>query len=182
MKEFLERLGALSKKAAHRVAVWARAFAVWIAPPHRFVASLLGLVFAISLISWAIWDGQTRFVLYFPAMSGHVLRGETRELPRRGNAETRAELLVSEFLLGPRDPSLVPAFPAGSTLESLILRKGRLYVDLGEDAALVPEADLERGIAALRKTLGLGIHQARQVVVTIGGQELSSETGKVLSP
>jgi hypothetical protein len=171
MKRFFLRFASLLAQAWRSSLVAIRAFVVWVSPTHRFLASLLVLVFVVSVLSWAIFDVRSTYILFFPTVTRGNLRGEARDLPRRFGAEGRAELLASEFLLGPRDPGLVPALPAGTTLAAVLLRKGTLYVDLGEEAALPPRPDIERALDALDKTLRQGIPPARRIVLTIGGQE-----------
>ena len=153
------------KLAASRVGV----FVAWVSPPRRLFAFVLGVAFVVSIGAWVVFDKETSYILYFPTTQGTALRGEIRDISRRSGTEARARELVAEFLLGPANPALVPAFPAGTSLDGLLYRKGTLYVDIGQDAALLPEADLKLAIAALKRTVGLGIHQAKRVVVTIGG-------------
>ncbi|MEI6874040.1 MAG: GerMN domain-containing protein [Spirochaetota bacterium] len=172
VRNFLATCFRLTKIAITGLVAATRAFVVWISPPPRFVSALLGLVFVVSLVSWAVWDRQSLYVLYFPTIANrNALSAEVRDLPQRASPEGRAELLASEFLLGPRDPSLSPALPSGSTLARVILRKGVLFVDLGEEAALTTRPELELAIKALRMTLTLSVHEAGRIVVTIGGQE-----------
>jgi len=146
-------------------------FVAWVSPLDRLFAFLLGLVFVVSLASWALAVRETGYVLYFPSAHGGALRGESRDMPRRTGVEAKARELVAEFLLGPANPGLLPAFPAGTPLNAVLFRKGVLFVDIGPEAALLPEDDLKLAIRALQRTIGLGIHQARKVVITIGGLE-----------
>ena len=147
----------------------ARGFIAWVSPRNRLFVFFLAIIFVVSLAAWAIFDGQTGYVLYFPTADGSSLRGEIRNLPRRSGTEARTQTLVSEFLLGPANPALEPAFPTGTPLEAVIYRKGTLFVDLGEEAALLPEDRLKLAIRALDRSIHLGLHQPRRIVVTIGG-------------
>ena len=147
----------------------ARQFLVWVSPPTRFFAFFLLVTFLVSLGSWALWDRNSGYIFYFPAPGGKSLQGEMRYIPRRAGAEARAAGLVSEFLLGPANPALAPAFPPGTTLDGLLFRKGTLFVDIGRDAALLPEGDLRLALVGLERTVRLGMHQVRHVVLTIGG-------------
>ena len=147
----------------------ARRFLEWVSPSTRLFAFLLGLVFVFSLGSWAIFDRNTSYILYFPTLSGTALQGETRYMTRRSAVEARAQELVSEFLLGPANPGLLPALPSGTSLNGVLYRKGTLYIDLDEQAALLPESDLRLALGALDRTVRVGMHQVRHVVLTIGG-------------
>jgi len=146
-----------------------RQFFVWVSPPTRLFAFLLVLAFLVSLGSWAIFDKNSGYLLYFPNAGGKSLQGELRYMPRRSGTEEKARGLVAEFLLGPANPNLLPAVPSGTALNGLLYRKGTLFVDIGEEAALIPGSDLRLALKALERTLRLGLHQVRHVVITIGG-------------
>ena len=146
-----------------------RRFLEWVSPTTRLFAFLLTLVFVVSLGSWAIFDKNTSYILYFPTMGGSTLKGETRYMQRRSAVEARAQELVSEFLLGPANPNLVPALPSGTALNGVLYRKGTLYIDIDEQAALLPENDLRLALGALDRTIRVGMHQVRHVVLKVGG-------------
>ena len=177
----LHRVRAAAAAAGRFLARGARATRAWISVPVNLCLALLGLLFLVSLGSWAAVDRFSEYVLYFPDGRGR-LRGEMRPLPRiRGN-EAQAELVASELLLGPRDQRLLPAFPAGVRAESVIARKSGLYVDLSTDAALVPPDSLRLGLEALRASLAAALPGGPRPRLTIGGNEpwaegLAAEAG-----
>lgn len=174
MNNFLQRLAELGRKLvalARRGWEATKRLAVWLSPPPRLTLTVIGLLFAISLLSWAIGDRVREGVLYFPAVRGGALHGEVRNLPRSFSVEKTAELVGSELLLGPSDPDLKPAFPPGIRVASSLFRHGVLYLDLSPEAALAGRADLEKGLAALRKSLGANLPWTRRVILTIGGME-----------
>jgi hypothetical protein len=146
---------------------------VWISPPPRLCAAILGLVFAVSLIAWSFGDSTCDVVLFFPLAKGNpvAFRGEVRSIPRSSSAEKKAELVASELLLGPMGQGLRPAFAPGVQLRSVLLRKSVLYVDLSSEAALAGRADLATALPSLEKSLHFALPAARRVVITIGGQE-----------
>ena len=116
MRNFLDKLKAIGaailvffKKAMDLC----RRFAIWISPPPRFCTAVIALLFVISLVSWAVIDRNWDSVLFFPQLRGAAIRGELRSLPRTLSTEKKAELIASEFLLGPMDERLQSAFPAG---------------------------------------------------------------------
>jgi hypothetical protein len=147
----------------------------WLSFPINACFAALATAFLVSFLSWAIADRRAEIALFFPAGSdpakSSALRGELRDLPRPRGAEARAELVASELLLGPRDPKLHPAFPQDSRLESAIYRKGRLYIDISEDAALEDPAALKLGLKALRRSIRAAFPGLRSLTVTIGGRE-----------
>ena len=160
LSSFLKQVGGFLRRTA-----------IWLSPPPRFCAVLLSLVFVISLLSWAIGDQVYQSVLFFPQARGTALRGELRNLPRTAGREKTAELLASELLLGPANPSLASAFPVGVRVESTILRRGVLYLDLSQDAALADPARLKVGLASMEKSLRAGLPGIGRIVITIGGIE-----------
>ncbi|MFZ4618666.1 MAG: GerMN domain-containing protein [Rectinemataceae bacterium] len=171
MKGFFSRVPAAIGSLATFVSVLVTALARWLAPPRHFLPTLLGLCFVFSLASWSLGDRRTPFVLYFPTLDGSADRGERRDIPWKSDAESQAEAIASEFLLGPFDPGLRPALPVGLRLASVLFRDGLLVVDLGEEAALAPEEELVRAISNLRHTLSLSVHSAKHIIITVGGYE-----------
>ncbi|MBL8968686.1 MAG: GerMN domain-containing protein [Spirochaetaceae bacterium] len=167
MKQFYEKAAAAARKAA----VLVRKLAVWLAPPRRLLPACLAAAFLISLLSWAVGDRLADAVLYFPSARGDGLKSELRALPRFVRSEPRAELVAAEVLLGPRNASLIPAFPKGSRVESCVYRKRILYLDLSEYAALADRPSLEKGLLALKKSLKATLPLSRRTVITIGGRE-----------
>ncbi|MEI6387889.1 MAG: GerMN domain-containing protein [Spirochaetota bacterium] len=171
MKVFFSSvLGAISSLFTFAMAQ-AMALVQWIAPPRHILPTLLGLCFVFSLAAWSFGDRMTPFVLFFPTLDGSADRGERRDIPWKSDAEAQSEAIASEFLLGPFDPGLRPAFPMGVRLVSVLYRDGLLMVDLSEEAAIAPQSDLDLAIFNLRQTLALGVHSAKNIVITVGGYE-----------
>jgi hypothetical protein len=154
------------------VIVW-RATLKWLSVPVNLCLAILGLVFVISFASWAFQESFEKAVFFFPDSKG-VLRGEIRDIPHSVGSEARAELIASELLLGPKSAFLRPAFPTGIRVESALYRKGRLYIDLSPDAALVDPNDpnsLKRGIEAMDRSLKAALPGMKRLSLTIGGEE-----------
>jgi hypothetical protein len=170
-------------QAMRRFFVWARrvlavawaASLKWLAVPLNLCLSVIGLVFVVSFLSWAIGDRFEESLLFFPDAKG-VLRGEVREVPHSRGSEARAELIASEVLLGPQSAGLAPAFVPNVRVESVLLRKGRLFVDISPGAALAamdatdPNA-IKWGIAAMERSLRTSLPGIKRLTVTIGGKE-----------
>jgi len=153
--------------------------------PVNLCLTVLCLCFASSLSAWAFGEPFERAVLFFPVPGARAeLRGELHNVPHSRSAEARAELIASELLLGPQSTTLAPAFAPGSRVESAILRKGRLFVDISADAALAPDpSTLKKGIAAMDRSLRFALPGIKRISLTIGGLEpyaagLSAEGGK----
>jgi hypothetical protein len=63
---------------------------------------------------------------------------EDRMLKRSVSQEEDIIRYLDDALLGPVDPDLLPLFPRGTRLKSLIYRDGVVYANLSEEAALPP--------------------------------------------
>jgi hypothetical protein len=162
-------------------AAWA-ATLKWLSVPVNLCLALIGLVFIVSFASWAIGDRFEEAVLFFPDAKGR-LHGETRNVPHSWGSEARAELIASELLLGPKDTSLSPAFTPGVRVDSVIYRKGRLFVDISPIAALDSPKSLKDGIGAMERSLKAALPGIKRISLTIGGKEpyavgLKAEGGK----
>jgi hypothetical protein len=143
----------------------------WLSKPLHAILAALALAFLVSSLSLALADRYVEAVLFFPSRRTGAPVGELRDLPRPRGAEAKAELLVSEILLGPASSRLSPAFAQDSRLESAIYRKGRLYIDISADAALAGASELKTGLKALERSLRLGFPWLKELKVTIGGRE-----------
>ncbi len=149
-----------------RVLDWLKRVAAWFAPPVRMCTTAIALAFVFSFIGWArspFFDA----VIFFP--KGSSIVGEVRALPKTAGAEARAELIASEVLLGPIDPTLRMAFMPGVKVQSALCRSGTAYIDLSESAALAQPADLKLGLEAMRRSLRAGLPFIFNVKITIGG-------------
>ena len=170
MNRFLDALRGYLLALGRVLAVAWKASIKWLSVPVNFCLALLGLVFVISFVSWAVGSAFEEAVLFFPDAKGQP-RGELREIPHSRGVEARADLIASEILLGPKSLSLYPAFPQGVRLETVMYRRGRLYVDISPEAALEDPNSLKYGIAALERSLKTALPGMKRLSLTIGGQE-----------
>ena len=182
MKRFLESSRRSMLAAGRALAVAWKATLKWLYVPVNFCLAVLGLVFAVSFVSWAFGAAFEEAVLFFPDQKGH-LHGELREVPHGWGSESRAELIASELLLGPKSASLEPAFASGVRVESAMYRKGHLYIDVSPDAALAPKNSLKNGLEAMERSLRAALPGLRRLSLTIGGKEpysvgIGAEGGK----
>jgi hypothetical protein len=159
------------KELFDKVLAWLKRVVIWFSPPIRLSVTALALAFVISFIGWAAQNPFFDAVLFFPKGQGTSLHGEIRALPKAGRSEARAELIASELLLGPITPGLSPVFPSGVRVESALCRKGVVYLDLSENAALAEPEALKLGLAALNRSLRAGLPLVHKVKITIGGVE-----------
>jgi hypothetical protein len=140
--------------------------------PINLCLSVLCLVFAISMGAWAFGEPFEKAVLYFPDPGAKgALRGEVRNVPHVYGTETKAELIVSELLLGPQSTSLSSAFEPGVRVESAMYRKGRLFIDISPEAALASQSSLRNGVEAMDRSLKSALPGLKRISLTIGGLE-----------
>lgn len=141
--------------------------------PRALWPGLLCLFFVVTVSCWLFRPMPARnAVLFFPRDGGSKLCGESRPvLPGRGGMEDGARNVVEELLLGPGNTSLSPVLPRGTRVKETLYRKGRLYVDLSEDAVFAQTPSLAEGISAVRKTVRYNFPTLGSVVVTIEGRE-----------
>jgi hypothetical protein len=170
MSPFLDATRRFFIAAGRAFATAAKAAIRWLSVPVNLCLAVLGLVFFVSFATWAFTDRFEQAVLFFPD-SKDRLRGEVREVPHSAGPEARAELVASELLLGPENSSLSAAFLPGVRVESVLLRKGRLFLDISQDAALAPPKSLKGGIAAMERSLRAALPGLKRLSLTIGGKE-----------
>jgi hypothetical protein len=170
MKPFLDALRRFSLAAGRALVLAYKSSLEWLSVPVNLCLATLALVFVVSFASWAIGDRFEEAVLWFPDARG-VLRGEIRQIPHSWGAEARAETVASELLLGPKSTALSQAFSPGVRVESILYRRGRLFVDLSPDAALDEPKSLKEGLAAMNRSLRAVLPGLQRLVVTIGGTE-----------
>ncbi len=141
--------------------------------PRTLWPGLFLLFLLLSSAAWFLRPMPTRSaVLFFPRAEDLRLEGESRQvLPGGMGLEEGARMVVEEFLLGPGDSRLIGALPRGTRLREILYRRGRLYVDLSEDAAFALTPPLDLGLRAIRRTLKYNYPTLGSVIVTIGGLE-----------
>jgi hypothetical protein len=170
MNRFLDALRGFLLNAWHALALACDIALRWLAVPLNLCLALLGLVFVISFSTWAVTDRFESALLYFPDAKG-ALHGEVREVPHSWGKEARAGLIASEVLLGPKSADLVSSFPSGVRVESVLYRKGRLFLDISASAALATPDSLKTGIKAMERSIHAALPEIWRITLTIGGKE-----------
>jgi len=82
--------------------------------------------------------GVARKTFVFYTIKEGVIAVEDRMLKHSGSREEDITRYAEETLLGPVSPDLLPLFPRGTKLRSLLYRNGVVYADLSVSAALAP--------------------------------------------
>ncbi len=137
------------------------------------IAVVFIFVFALSLALYLIFENNVRRVLFFPMQSSKRLVSEVRYLPKRATEEQEVQLLVEEIILGPSRENHEILLPKGVDIESVMLRKNILYLDLSE-AVILNEIKLtlgfEKSIRVLANTIMFNFRDIKRVFVFINGE------------
>jgi len=98
---------------------------------------LLALISIIALTEFLIMGLARRTFVFYNIDNGEIVV-EDRMLKRSRSREVNIIRYTEEALLGPVDPDLLPLFPYGTRLRSLLYRDGVVYADFSAEAALPP--------------------------------------------
>jgi len=98
---------------------------------------LLALISVIALTEFLIMGLARRTFVFYNIDSGEIVV-EDRMLKRSRSREVNITRYAEEALLGPVNPDLLPLFPYGTRLKSLLYRDGIVYADFSVEAALPP--------------------------------------------
>ena len=98
---------------------------------------LLALISIVALTEFLIMGLARRTFVFYTIDNGEIVV-EDRMLKRSRSREVNIIRYAEETLLGPVNPDLLPLFPYGTRLKSLLYRDGVVYVDFSADAALPP--------------------------------------------
>jgi spore germination protein GerM len=96
-----------------------------------------GLLALTAFVEFSIL-GLARRTFVFYTISNGVIVVEDRMLKHSSSREVDIIRYAEETLLGPVSPDLLPLFPRGTKLRSLLYRDGVVFVDFSQDASLPP--------------------------------------------
>jgi len=147
-------------------------------PGRRIIAEALeysakdGAEINVSRVQKAFDVTPVEITLYFPDRNCNAVKPYGRRVPKTVSI---ARLLVEALVAGPLDPERKAGasspFPAGSRLESVILREGTLTVDFNERLRNVGGSCAAQMIrASVERTLRQ-LPSVRKVIITAGGSE-----------
>lgn len=139
---------------------------------------ILGGAFLLSLLLSLLFyfvarEPLARRTLFFPSMTGPLLSGEDRLLPVRQGQEANLRLLVDELILGPARSSHLRVLPRRTRVESLLLRRGSLYLNLSREALFQEEDGMREvtdALQAVGNTIWYNFPRLRHVHIFIDGQ------------
>ncbi|MCL2190634.1 MAG: GerMN domain-containing protein [Treponema sp.] len=111
-------------------------------PKARLCAFVLlaGVTVGLAVAALAEFhvSGLARRTFVFYAIGSGDITVEERMLRRAESRERDVARYVEEALLGPVAQDLLPLFPRGTRLESLLYRDGVVFADFSGDAAMPP--------------------------------------------
>jgi hypothetical protein len=99
---------------------------------------LIGILVIIALSEFLILGLARRTFVFYTVSDGDIVV-EDRMIKRSPSREIDITRYIEETLLGPVAPDLLPLFPRGTKLRSMLYRDGAVYADLSADAVLPPE-------------------------------------------
>ena len=139
------------------------------------LVGVLAVSLMVSLLFFLInGTDKHRQVLFFPEYRSSECVGEQRLLPTKSTVEQEIELLVREILLGPFDVNSVAVLPQESKLQTLILRKNRLFIDFSIQVIFQEgesRLSFEEALDCVRKTISFNYPQIEQIVFTVNGEQ-----------
>jgi len=97
----------------------------------------IGLLALTAFIEFCVL-GLARRTFVFYTINDGVVVVEDRMLKHSPSREVDIIRYTEETFLGPVSPDLLPLFPRGTRLKSLLYRNGVVYADFSQDAALPP--------------------------------------------
>jgi len=97
----------------------------------------IGLLALTAFVEFYIL-GLARRTFVFYTINDGVVVVEDRMLKHSSSREVDITRYTEEALLGPVSPDLLPLFPRGTRLKSLLYRDGVVFADFSQDAALPP--------------------------------------------
>ena len=132
----------------------------------------LVIIFLIATGDFLL-SGLVRRTFVFYYHIGGNIAVEDRMLSRSSNREADIHRYIEEALLGPVSPASVVLFPRETRLTSLMLRNGKVYANLTEDAVmpLPGNWDVFNSLLTLNEGIRRNFSYVKDVRLFIGGNE-----------
>jgi len=142
-------------------------------PRRRLI--LLGILGLFALGEFFVLGLARRTFIFYTIDDGKIIV-EERMIKRSASHEVNITRYVEEAILGPTLPEILPLFPRGTRLLSVLLRDGVVYVNLSEDAALPPEegGELYKNLETLYTGIKRNFSFVSEVYFYIGGKSAFS--------
>jgi len=107
-------------------------------PKSVFFLSVLLFLAIAALIEFFNLGLARRTFVFYTISDGDIVV-EDRMIKKSPSREIDIVRYIEETLLGPVDQDLLPLFPRGTKLNSMMYRNGAVYADFSADAVLPPE-------------------------------------------
>ena len=152
-----------------------RACAVFFADKTRRRLCLLGILIVWALGEFFVLGLARRTFVFYTISDGNIIV-EDRMIKRAASREVNITRYVEEAVLGPALPDVLPLFPRGTRLLSLLFRDGVVYVNLSEEAALPPEegGEVFKNLNTLYTGIKRNFSYVSDVYFYIGGKSAYS--------
>ena len=97
----------------------------------------IGLLALAAFVEFCVLGLARRTFVFYTVSDGDIVV-EDRMLKHSSSREIDIIRYAEETLLGPVSPDLLPVFPRGTRLKSLLYRNGVVYADFSQDAEMPP--------------------------------------------
>jgi hypothetical protein len=141
------------------------------------ITAAAGLLFlGVSLLMYGLLGyPQVSRVFFFPTDPDLAVMGEARDVPRQDSAEKNVETYVSEWLLGPLGISHRRLFPTGTKLNSVFLRKEKLYLDFSAtllDRGSESSLSLREVTSVVERGIRHNFPRIKTILISVDGEPL----------
>ncbi len=131
---------------------------------------------AVLLLSVVFHSWTDRAVFYYPVVGKKNVHTEIRYIPHVKGQDARLSLFVSELLLGPGEPGMLPLYEKNTSLIQAFVRKGSAYVNISAEALspIAPIVDQERAFSLFKKNVCTNFRNIDKLYLYIDGIEVYS--------
>lgn len=131
------------------------------------------LFFLLLLLYFFIFENRyTERSLFFIDPVSREIMLEYRVVPEKNDMEKNIEILINEIFLGSSVLFRENIFPAGTKAVHVLFRKGKVYVDLNENAVFKNRGcslSFEESADIFRKSVRFNFPAVDEIVLTVKG-------------
>jgi hypothetical protein len=137
------------------------------------------VILSIIALSDYFFSGVIRRTIVFYSLDNGLESVEERFVARTGSAEGDIRAFTEEIILGPAEWETAPLVDRTTSLNSLFLRSGTVFISLSGEAAL-PQQDFTKGgllenLRSMERDIKRNFMSVRNVRFFIGGQDVSRQ-------
>ncbi len=130
---------------------------------------VLAVILLVLFLFGTGFDGN-KAALYFANARINALSLEKRDMALNGSVESRARKVVETEVLGPMEKGRVPLFPRLSSVQTVMKRGGKLYINVNVPDLADTQVSYTLVNAAMKKAIARNLWFAGQVVIFINGK------------